>query len=44
MRPLEHHGTREMAELSTAFLDMAREAAGALGLHLRPSPPMFRTS
>lgn len=24
MRPLGHHGTREMAELSSAFLDMAR--------------------
>lgn len=25
MRPLTHHGTREMAELSEAFLDMARK-------------------
>jgi len=25
IRPLDHHGTREMAELSTAFLDMARK-------------------
>ncbi|MEP7454907.1 ATP-binding protein [Phyllobacterium sp. SB3] len=25
MRPLSHHGTREMAELSEAFLDMARK-------------------
>lgn len=25
IRPLSHHGTREMVELSTAFLDMARK-------------------
>jgi signal transduction histidine kinase len=25
IRPLSHHGTREMAELATAFLDMARK-------------------
>ncbi|TGQ74648.1 HAMP domain-containing histidine kinase [Mesorhizobium sp. M00.F.Ca.ET.186.01.1.1] len=25
MRPLDHHGTREMAELSAAFLDMAEK-------------------
>ncbi|HTV70899.1 MAG TPA: HAMP domain-containing sensor histidine kinase [Rhizobiaceae bacterium] len=25
MRPLDHHGTQEMAELSDAFLDMARK-------------------